>query len=92
MSEEVRSIGPICADLEAKGEREAAFVLDRIAKANAEWGEKNAEILKILEAISNWDQHLKEDEDGEIDFEEGYHQVIAAARAGISIANGVYDE
>ena len=33
---ETRSIGPICADLKAKGEYEAAYVLDCVAYANAE--------------------------------------------------------
>ena len=48
---ETRSIGPICADLKAKGEKEAAFVLDRVAYANAELSESNVELLEVLEAI-----------------------------------------
>ena len=48
---ETRSIGPICADLKAKGEKEAAFVLDRVAYANAELSESNVELLRVLEAI-----------------------------------------
>jgi len=49
MTDETRSIGPICADLEAKGEKEAAFVLDRVANANAELGEENVELTEKLE-------------------------------------------
>ena len=51
MSDETRNIGAICADLKAKGEKEAAFVLDRVAYANAELGEVNVELLEVLEAI-----------------------------------------
>ena len=51
MIDETRSIGAICADLEAKGEKEAAFVLDRVAYANAELSESNVELLEVLEAI-----------------------------------------
>ena len=51
MSDETRSIGAICADLKAKGEKEAAFVLDRVAYANAELSESNVELLEVLEAI-----------------------------------------
>ena len=48
---ETRSIGPICADLKAKGEYEAAYVLDCVAYANAELSESNVELLGALEAI-----------------------------------------
>jgi len=48
---ETRSIGPICADLKAKGEYEAAHVLDCVAYANAELSESNVELLEVLEAI-----------------------------------------
>ena len=54
MSDETRSIGPICADLKAKGEKEAAFVLDRVAYANAELGEVNVELLEALEDLLGW--------------------------------------
>ena len=53
MSDETRSIGAICADLKAKGEHEAAFVLDRVANTNAELGETNIELLEALEKISD---------------------------------------
>jgi len=48
---ETRSIGAICADLKAKGEYEAAYVLDCVAYANAELTESNVELLEVLEAI-----------------------------------------
>ena len=48
---ETRSIGAICADLKAKGEYEAAYVLDCVAYANAELSESNVELLEVLEAI-----------------------------------------
>ena len=51
MSDETRSIGAICADLKAKGEYEAAYVLDCVAYANAELSESNVELLEVLEAI-----------------------------------------
>ena len=51
MSDDTRSIGPICADLKAKGEYEAAYVLDCVAYANAELSESNVELLGVLEAI-----------------------------------------
>jgi len=54
MSGETRSIGAICADLKAKGEGEAAFVLDRVANANAELGETNIEMLETLELIATY--------------------------------------
>ena len=51
MSNETRSIGAICADLKAKGEYEAAYVLDCVAYANAELSESNVDLLEVLEAI-----------------------------------------
>ena len=51
MSNDTRSIGAICADLEAKGEKEAAFVLDRVAYANAELSEVNVELFEALELM-----------------------------------------
>ena len=51
MTDDTRSIGAICADLKAKGEYEAAYVLDCVAYANAELSESNVELLEVLEAI-----------------------------------------
>jgi len=68
MTEETRSIGPICADLKAKGEHEAAETIERIADSNAELGDNNivldrmvAELLDVLENAVFWDSH---DHDG----------------------------
>ena len=61
MSDETRSIGAICADLKAKGEKEAAFVLDRVAYANAELGEVNVELLEALELMLETVPPYKED-------------------------------
>jgi len=61
MSNETRSIGPICADLEAKGEKEAAFVLDRVAYRNAELSEENVELIEALELMLETVPPYKED-------------------------------
>jgi len=58
MIEKTISIGPICADLKAKGEHEAAETIERIADSNAELGDNNivldrmvAELLDVLDKI-----------------------------------------
>ena len=63
MINETRSIGAICVDLEAKGEKEAAFVLDRVAYANAELSEVNVELLDALCDLyeQNTNAHYYED-------------------------------
>jgi len=46
---ETRSIGAICSDLKAKGEHEAADVLECVAYANAELSEVNIDLLEELQ-------------------------------------------
>ena len=61
MSNETRSIGAICNDLKAKGEHEAAFVLDRVGNANADLSEANVELLEALELMLETVPPYKED-------------------------------
>jgi len=51
--DKVKSIGLLCAELKAKGEYEAAECIDRLANANADLVDENAELLEALEKISD---------------------------------------
>jgi len=48
MNGKTNSIESICRDLKARGEGDAAELIERFAHANAELGDKNVELLNAL--------------------------------------------
>ena len=80
--DKAKSIGLLCAELKANGEDEAAFVIDRVAYANAELSEVNVELLEALDLILETVPPYKEDGTCTIpdDTIEAVNQAIAKAK------------